>query len=552
MKNLWKNTVIVVIVTIMNQVVYAKPLEGDALRNNIVKRLPSLNHAKMEALMHRVGKKVPKNFYDCLCSGHGGVGGHSNYGKGGCEATGVLGGHWTFAIPKDGGTWGYCINRVKYDDNSTIVDKIIAKIEGAENKKKKLDNYCIKINKIPSSGIMKGAVTQELFKLPDAENIPVREGTYDIHGNKLPDYWNAWWDRFSKRTGELWQNGYPKPVKTNLTNYNSWTLEYLEQNVCQISDPCKQAIFIKLFLDASQDDFVPVDFFNTPKEKFAEVGLDIMLTIYIPNWFDKAKWGKDTLINWKNGFPDTVPSEGTSELKVMSALWNMAAIAKSLRKIATGTHGGQVGRWKFAIYRQALKKGWTPEQIEQERRRRLEQNDSLLKEINALKSEMVQKVLLREAQHKKRLKEIEKTLVSDMQKIDADEAVDGETRRRSEQLKDPNFVVPGTEFYRRGEVIADRVKLEEKRQRYLADAKNHYDRARFAAKAEFASMKAAELVDRERDIRMIGKTYNEKISEYLGRMAKISAENDVLKRYATPVSAGECEKLRSTPADGHK
>ncbi len=548
----------VVITAIVSQTAFAIQLEGEALRANVIKRLPKLNHTKLEALMQRVGKEVPKGYYQCLCHSYSimgnGIGYNPNVTEGDCKDAPYpcVGGNWgCTSYPLPSKIIDRCVKNAKYDDNSTIVDAIVGEVESLYEEKK-LDDYCIKVNKIPSSGAMKG---QGLFDLPNVGDTSVREGTYDIHRNKLPDYWNAWWDRFSKRTGQLWQQGYPKPVKTNLTNYNSLTLEYLEQNVCRISNPCKQAIFIKLFLDANQDDFVPVDFFNTPKEKFAEVGLDIMLTIYVRNEFDITKWGKDKLSDlskWGQDKLSDPSSKGISPLKVMSKLKNTVNIMQALSKIATGTLGGQVGRWKFAIYDQARKKGWTPERIEQERRRRLEQNDSLLEKIEALNSEMDRKVLLREAQHKKVLEEIDKTLVQDMQEIDADKAVAGATRRRLKQLSDPNFVVPGTAHYRRGVDIADRVSLEEMRERYLADAENDYDRARSGKRMKSVTVKTAEFMSRERDIRMIAKTHNEKISEHLGKMARISAENDVLKRYAIPVAAGECEKLRSIPTDDHK
>jgi len=80
----------------------------------------------MEALMQRVGKKVPKNFYNCLC---GFVSSSAYYEKGRCVRIGPLGGHEYYAIPRDSETWGSCISRVKYDDNSTIVDVVEKSVE---------------------------------------------------------------------------------------------------------------------------------------------------------------------------------------------------------------------------------------------------------------------------------------------------------------------------------------------------------------------------------------------------------------------------------------
>lgn len=387
------------------------------------------------------------------------------------------------------------------------------------------------------------ALSQGLFDIPEAQELPVREGTYDIDRNQPPDYWNAWLDRFSKRASGLWGKGYPKPDKTNLYNYSSFTLQYLEQRVSQMPDPCEQAVFTKLFLDASQDDFVPVDFFNTPKEKFAEVGLDIMLTIYVPNVFDLSKGAKDLVFD---------PAKGLSELKVASKLLNAVSIAQALSKLATGTHDGQMGRWRFGIYEKSRKEGWSPERIETERRQRHEENGRLLEEVQALGAEMEQKVAEREALYQQRMARIEADLQLSLKEIDADQAVDGETRRRLAQLQTPGFVVPGTESYRPGEVIADRTPMEEMRQRYLADAANQYDRARNGARIEASARRAAEELSRERDVRMTGKDYNEKIALRLGELARINAENDSLKNYAGPMAAGDCEKLRKPPGGEDK
>ena len=381
-----------------------------------------------------------------------------------------------------------------------------------------------------------GALAQSLFDIPKVENPKIREGTYDISNNQLPDYWNSYLDRLSSRLRRLWKQGYPKPTKSRFVNYNSLTLEYLEKKVSEIKDPCEQAVFAKLFLDASQDDYVPVDIFNTPKEKFAEVGLDILLTKYLPNnYFDVTKWGKDLLVT---------PGKGISELKIAAKLWNWKSYYEALSKIATGTQAGQIGRWKFAIYQQARKEGWTVEQIEQERRKLLQQNEALLEKIKALNAEMEQKMMERKARYEQRLEEIQDDLLGELKRIEEDEAVDGETRRRLKQLSDTDFVVPGTLGYRPGEAVAGRPSLEEMRQRYLADAKNYYARAREDARIKAGALKAKEIVTLEWDVRKIGKEYNQKIAVYLGKLAKISAENKALKKYALPVAAGECEKLR--------
>jgi len=146
MKILWKMTFASMLTVMLNQIAFAEKLEGDALRKNVTERLPQLNHTKLEALMQRVGKKAPKNFYNCLCRQDGGgaaIGVGVSYhpealkpynekyscNRAGppCMAQGY--GCWRFPLPSDAKMWNYCIEHHKYDDNSSIVDAIVGEIE---------------------------------------------------------------------------------------------------------------------------------------------------------------------------------------------------------------------------------------------------------------------------------------------------------------------------------------------------------------------------------------------------------------------------------------
>ncbi|RLA74476.1 MAG: hypothetical protein DRG30_05290 [Epsilonproteobacteria bacterium] len=145
MKTLWKLLCAVILLGVLNQMAFAKVLEGDDLRANIIKRLPSLNHTKLQVLMQRVGEKPPKNFYNCLCRQDGGgaapgvgVSYHPDilepysekyscqHSGSPCMAQGY--GCWRFPFPRDSKVWSYCIGKSKYDDNSTIVDVINKKL----------------------------------------------------------------------------------------------------------------------------------------------------------------------------------------------------------------------------------------------------------------------------------------------------------------------------------------------------------------------------------------------------------------------------------------
>ena len=180
---LWRFIVTVIIIGLLNQTAFAKVLEGDDLRANITKRLPSLNHTKLQALMQRVGKKPPENFYNCLCRKDGGgaapgvgVSYHPeplkpytdkwscHHSGAPCMAQGM--GCWRFPLPRDSKIWSYCIEKSKYDDNSTIIDAVVGEVENVHveqkiaKEEKVLDDYCKKFNKKPSTGLLKD-VTQE-------------------------------------------------------------------------------------------------------------------------------------------------------------------------------------------------------------------------------------------------------------------------------------------------------------------------------------------------------------------------------------------------------
>ncbi len=161
MKVLYKLLLISSVLIMFNQNSFADDvLKGKELRENIIKRLPKLNHNKIEALMKRVGKKVPKNFYSCLCRRDGGgassgvgISYHpeiiepyderytcQHYGYP-CMAQGY--GCWRFPLPNDINITNYCIEHSKYDDNTTIVDVIFGeaeKIHLQQNRRQKYNN----------------------------------------------------------------------------------------------------------------------------------------------------------------------------------------------------------------------------------------------------------------------------------------------------------------------------------------------------------------------------------------------------------------------------
>jgi len=111
----------------------------------ILDRLSKLNHTKLQDLMHRVSKKAPKGYYQCLCNSYSTMGngiGYSPNGTGGnCKnaPSPCIGGNWGcvyYPLPSDPKVIEHCIKSAKYDDNSTILDVIAKKaIDNSERSK---------------------------------------------------------------------------------------------------------------------------------------------------------------------------------------------------------------------------------------------------------------------------------------------------------------------------------------------------------------------------------------------------------------------------------
>ena len=108
----------------------------DIIRKNVLKRISKLNHAKMLALLKRLGKNPPKNYFECLCGVHSVMGNGYGYypnGRGECEGGhGVcLGGNWgcSFApLPNEAKKVQNCIEKAKYPGNMSITDIIVNRL----------------------------------------------------------------------------------------------------------------------------------------------------------------------------------------------------------------------------------------------------------------------------------------------------------------------------------------------------------------------------------------------------------------------------------------
>lgn len=156
MNTLIKLLFTITIVGFFNEIAFAEgKLEGEALRKNVIKRLPELNHTKLEALMKRVGKKTPKNLYNCLCRQDGGgaamgvgVSYHPeslkpytekwmcHHSGPPCMAQGN--GCWRFPLPNDSEITNYCIEKATYDDGTTIVDAIVGAVDSLHVEENKI------------------------------------------------------------------------------------------------------------------------------------------------------------------------------------------------------------------------------------------------------------------------------------------------------------------------------------------------------------------------------------------------------------------------------
>lgn len=155
----------ITVISVLNQTAYAEQLDREALRKNIIKRLPKLNHTKFKALMKRVGKEAPKGYYQCFCHSYSTMGNGIGYSPNRdklCDNTDPCkGGNWgctSYPLPSDLKVIERCIMSAKYDDNSTIVDAIAIEAEKIHaeqdwNRRKIIDNISALPNEISGDTI---------------------------------------------------------------------------------------------------------------------------------------------------------------------------------------------------------------------------------------------------------------------------------------------------------------------------------------------------------------------------------------------------------------
>ena len=224
---LWKLLLTVIIIGLLNQTAFAKVLEGDDLRANIIKRLPSLNHTKLQALMQRVGKEAPEGYFQCLCNSYSvmgtGIGYNPNVTEGDCKDTPYpcVGGNWgCTSYPLPSKIIDRCVKNAKYDDNSTIVDAIVTAIEGLPNEG---------LPEVPEINLQ--SLLKDLFEkscLPIPENI----NNLNPHKMILPE------DILNKNH------------LSNMTQVDA--LSKIYSNIMKADNICEASIESKLSIDATQ------------------------------------------------------------------------------------------------------------------------------------------------------------------------------------------------------------------------------------------------------------------------------------------------------------
>lgn len=353
--------------------------------------------------------------------------------------------------------------------------------------------------------------------------------TYDPVTNRLPDDGFGWLRDLDRELSGLRAEGYPKPDVANLYGYNTLTLEALSNRLKGIGDPCKKAVFAKLYLDANQDEFTEMT--------AARIGAEILAIEKIPN-----KW-KIADILLEKALGHTVPG-----LAQASIAEDVLAVIDVAQRYSQGSGAGWRGRWGLAAYESATGENWSAERIARERADRQDEMEMLGEVIRALSDQMVLDGQEIERGYLARDTEIKSRARRQLAEIDADEAVDGESHRRiAWQKANPEYAQPGGTWYRPGEVIEGRVPLEEARQRYLAEAPRYYSEARQGVILARTAEEAASIAQYKTDLAIMSSAFNKAISEKLARIAQLQAEAQALGKYAAPVNAGDCEKLRKPP-----
>jgi len=274
MKFLIKICNIILFLIYIGNITYAEILKGDELRENIVKRLPNLNHTKLKALMNRVGKKPPKNFYNCLCrrDGGGAAGGvgisyhpeplkpyderySCNQPGDPCMAQGY--GCWRFPLPNDVNMSRYCIKHGRYDDNSTIVDAIVSAVKVLHSGRSP------KIADIGLQSLLKDLFEKACLPVPESidnlnphkmgniiSEIEKRNNIANMAGD---DTWSQIYKNSTKvknTMGVIFDNVLDKNHIASMTQTQA--LANIYENAMISTNICESAIETKLLTDATK------------------------------------------------------------------------------------------------------------------------------------------------------------------------------------------------------------------------------------------------------------------------------------------------------------
>lgn len=387
----------------------------------------------------------------------------------------------------------------------------------------------------------------QLSELERIMKIPNPQIPQQILIDKYKDSKLAW-EGLLKTTSELRAQGYLVPPPQNLIGIDLGLLHSAYGRIKEIKNSCEAAVSLRLFLQSREDD----------RSVTGLIG-ELALVKIIPNAPASLDLGiRATLAKLGKIIPNPIPILG------------QAAIAEEvlgyydvLMKYMEGTVSGQKGRWSLAVFDQAMREEWDPSRVENERRARLSQNEQTLAAIQGFPDAMDAEYEQLTKAYTARTKDIEATLDAKIRDIDARlpkelARIDAQERdlylenERAQWVQEhPNSPPPGSRWIADGTPSIGQMQVD-----WIEDAKEEYERRRIAATADASMSRLAakttaeaqrlfEQGQYEIESRALGKRYNDLLRGALERSARLSAEDEALRRFVAPIVDGDCEKLRN-------
>ena len=531
--------------------VNAQGSENQGALSRIIPQLVDKSPKKLEAIFDTLGLKPSIEFFNCLCPPRYW---YAPSKAGPCEGRTIAYATVVYTnIVKE--AFATCLAK---PDGKDVVQRLLQLVP------KPPSDDCAGLgpsaNLDPATPLSLGQ--SNVDKLPSASEFPqhprlselellMKTQNIQIPQQILIDGYNESklaWEGLLKTTSELRARGYPVLPPQNLIGIDLGVLHLAYGRIKETKNSCEAAVSLRLFLQSREDD----------RSVTGLIG-ELALVKIIPNAPASLDLGiRAALATMGKIIPKAIPILGQAAIAE-----DVLGYYDVLMKYMEGTVSGQKGRWSVAVFDQAMREEWDRSRVEEERRARLSKNDEVLSEIEGFPDAMDAEYAQLTKAHTTRMKQIDgerdakiQTINENLDKelariagLKADKYFENERTRWV--LEHPKSAPPGARmpFFSAptvGQVQAD----------WVNDALNEYGRLSNAAKLDASNARElAEIAAKPQRLfeqgkyevqsRALGKRYNDLLREALERSARLSAEDEALRRFVTPIVDGDCEKLRN-------